>query len=134
MPEPTRLTLKIHYKVKVYIYTKEKKHSTDMLVLCLPEGQLKIYKVNMVEGRFELFKSSASVQRMLGKKQTSREKHWPDMDQLENSRHFFSLTSPNSQASKSHCSGPLLLFLCLLHQWKFSGRASRELPEHTWCR
>ena len=57
----------MHHDVKVYIYTKEKKHSNDMLVLCLPQGQLKICKVNMVEGRFELFKSSASVQRMLGK-------------------------------------------------------------------
>ena len=59
--------LKMHYDVKVYIYTKEKKHSNDMLVLCLPEGQLKICKVNMVEGRFELFKSSATGQGMLGK-------------------------------------------------------------------
>ena len=58
----------MHYEVKVYIYTKEKKHSNDMLVLCLPEVQLKICRVDMVEGRFELLKSSASVQRMLGKK------------------------------------------------------------------
>ena len=89
------MKLKMHYEVKVYIYTKEKKHSNDMLVLCLPQGQLKICKVNMVKGRFELFKSSATGQRKLGKKQTSGEKHWPDLDQLENSRHFFSLTSPN---------------------------------------
>ena len=51
--------LKTHYEVKVYTYTKEKKHSNDMLVLCLPQGQLKICGVNKVEGRFELFKSSA---------------------------------------------------------------------------
>ena len=59
--------LKTHYEVKVYIYTKERKHSNDMLVLCLPQGQLKICKVNMVEGRFELFKSSATGQGMPGK-------------------------------------------------------------------
>ena len=75
----------MHYKVSLYLHTQ----TNDMLideVLCLPK--LKIDKLNMEKGRFELFKSSASVQRMLGKKQTSREKHWPDMDQLENSRHF----------------------------------------------
>ena len=54
--------MKIHYKVKVYSYTKEKKHINDMLVdmvLCLP--QLKMCKINMVKGRFELFKSSVLV-------------------------------------------------------------------------
>ena len=62
--------MKIHYKVKVYIYTK---HINDMLVdmvLCLPQ----MCKINMVKGRFELFKSSMLVRNTeLGKQQIGGE-------------------------------------------------------------
>ena len=62
MPEPTRRDIENTLQGKSLYLHKRKKHINDILVdmvLCLP--QLNMCKMNMVKGRFELFKSSVLV-------------------------------------------------------------------------
>ena len=63
----------MHYKVSLYLHTQ----TNDMLideVLCLPK--LKIDKLNMEKGRFELFISSVLVRNTELRKNTPVEKTW----------------------------------------------------------
>ena len=73
----------MHYKVSLYLHTQ----TNDMLideVLCLPK--LKIDKLNMEKGRFELFKSSVLVRNTELGKNKSVEKTRPRHGPTRNSR------------------------------------------------